>query len=281
MLNSYTLQKYNYKNQILSNSGPINKCYLLTMENSKRKDSYTLQLNKNPILSTINILTNKGYKNGGKPEWVNNSMKDIFHANLTIFDLEKENNGYVMVLEDDVEFTEDLRDNIKDVENFIKNNSPDVYFLGCNILLCNPTTNNHINMKLSGSAHCSIYSQKTRNKILSDGVEMYKNSNLPHDIFLSKNIYNTQYTFWKPLAVQKHPYTENMKIWDHTGIIRVLVKLLQTDKDPYIVYSISHTVGRIIGGWIMLITLLILLIICIIVILITKNKKSKKILIYK
>ena len=63
----------------------IDMVYVLTMEDSKREDSYLYQLNKYKPLSTVIIQYNKGYKNCKKKLFQEASWTDLNDAFLNVF----------------------------------------------------------------------------------------------------------------------------------------------------------------------------------------------------
>lgn len=269
---AYRFEKLKLNDRVLSPTSPINKCYLITMHNSKRRSQYLQQLEKVPLMNEIDILVNSGYKTGLKPDWVTSSIYDIFHANLQIFYMEKNNPGYVIVLEDDVEFSPDFKQHIGEIEKFIHKKRPDIYYFGTTCILTIPSIGKHKKIKISGATHCIALSQETRNKILSEEfVKKFINQKVfTHDIYVSLK-FKKQYTYHKPIAAQKHVMTENMKEWDYKGIVEKATLLMKTDKDAFFLYRTLH-ISSMFGGIGTVIFIAFILVLCIILKIFHKKK---------
>ena len=111
--------------------------YILTMNNSiERHKNIKTQLNEVVPTSKVVIVYNQGYKKIKKVNdcgIIDRSYDDLTHAVTHIFDLaEKNNYNRILILEDDFIFDSNrMTDEVVNVNNFIINNQPNLYSLGC------------------------------------------------------------------------------------------------------------------------------------------------------
>ena len=99
----YKMQKYKFKNGMFDRS--CDCCYVLTMENSKRKKKYMRQLKIFHPHSLVKIQTNKGFKKCKKTLREQKTPFDILDAYYNVFlDAKKNNYDHILVFEDDFFF---------------------------------------------------------------------------------------------------------------------------------------------------------------------------------
>lgn len=210
--------------------------YLITMEGSERRDSYMHQLNKHRPTRKVVIVKNVGFNKCNKPAWVNSSAMDIWHANLTI--LEKhlnESNTPVLMLEDDVEFTDNAFHKCSDIEHFIENEYVDVYSLGSQAYLSYPVDFNHVRIVCGGCAQAVIFT--------INGAMKFREINRilglhDSDMYMQLN----SYMGTTPIATQTFPETTNSKEWNYGGL---LLKYNQIFGDKFFDF---HAHISILGG---------------------------------
>ena len=116
--------------------------YIITMKNNKeRRKLFLKELQKVPLHSNIIIVNNGGYKEYEKYLFlktkikVENSIQDITHANISIFEhAEKNNYDNILILEDDFRFcVENIAStqSLHDLNNIISHEHSKVISLGC------------------------------------------------------------------------------------------------------------------------------------------------------
>lgn len=190
----------------------ISTSYLLTMEDSERRSHYMQQLQKFRPTSKVIILHNKGFKKCTKPDWVNKSSDDLFHANLyALEDHFSKHTNPVLILEDDVEFLDCFLDTSTEIEEFLSKENVDLYSLGSIPFLSIPKNSKHVRMYLGCISHAWIYT--------FSGAQKSKKIRLSttHDFEVVKRL--KTYIGTKPCAIQKFEETENSASWNFGGII--------------------------------------------------------------
>lgn len=238
----YTFEKRQYSNGFLDSF--VDATYILTMENSKRKDDYENQLKEFIPTKTIYIVHNKGYKKCNKILPKEIPPYDLIDSYLNTMNHSLENNyNNILILEDDFIFNKKIKDNkiINDIKYLFDNNlNKSFYFsLGLQPTLFIPFSISNIYIGLNtGSTHANIYSKNIRYKILNDN-----NINLSYhfDLYLSSKYIN--YFYKIPLCYQTYPETENQKYWFNDNpnslsnkylgsIIPTMYKLLNINSEP-------------------------------------------------
>lgn len=206
----YTLPKGNYDTS-------IDCTYVLLMVGSDREEQILEQIKNAEITTDVILQYNHGYKKCDKNLRVNKPNYDLEHACKTIFK-HALNSGFkrIIVLEDDCEFDERIRDEkvIKDINTFLNRKNPDIYNLGTTLSLSSPIDillhENHHLLLYNTCSHATIYSEK------------YMKHGLTHNFLLGHSDFETnrhmsKYTYKFPIAYQKIVETENAKEgWGYT-----------------------------------------------------------------
>lgn len=222
----------------------INAAYLITMEGSKRRPAYVHTLRTAVPLSTVNVVHNRGFRNAHKPG-VTNSMEDLWHANRMIFSLcvhTMREDMYVLVMEDDVVFDDDLRAAAPRVREVLARR-PGTLFLGGSPLISIAAGRHCLRTWLFGETHAVVYSVAAMRRLLVSSLPR----GIPHDLFVSYK--ERSYAMACPVAVQPHPTTENMAQWDYTGIFRWYVRTIGAP-DPWRMAWWNHAFGAYGGVYI-------------------------------
>lgn len=196
----------------------LSAVYLITMEGSPRRHSYVSTLQESIPLNEITIVHNKGYDSGRKMG-VKNPTEDLWHANLYVLDLHRRRfsnrDNYFLLLEDDA-FFNDLHKDTFIIERSLRLR-PDALFLGASPLISVKINNELMRTWLTGETHAVVYHSSVIRKILDRKLPTIGSFTCPHDLFVSA--LTRCYATLKPISVQPHPLTTNMKQWDVTGLI--------------------------------------------------------------
>jgi hypothetical protein len=183
--------------------------YLITMVGSTRRPSYMRELRSGPT-AEVHVVHNKGYEACDKPAWVRQSSDDLWAANLHIFAdfLNRSRDPWVLVLEDDVQFTSYLKTKAHEVERFLAHRSPDAYCLGTLALVVGVRNGGHYPLRRAGTAHAVIYSAEACRRMLRD---MRRSVGLHDQAVIQKfSVWAHRY----PLAIQPFDETTvNMSQW--------------------------------------------------------------------
>jgi hypothetical protein len=189
----------------------VDHLYVLTMHGSSRINQIKDQISKAKVVSNITIQYNYGYKNCRKELKKQKPNYDIIHALQTSF-RHALSKGYkrIMVLEDDCQFDERIRDPevIDDLNSFFIRKDPQVYNFGSGFSIVNPLDvllhNKHQSVLYMYLAHCVVYNQDYMQYAAHNEFKTHS----PDDEF---NRVLSKYMYHKPLAYQILKETENFK----------------------------------------------------------------------
>ena len=211
--------------------------YVITMQNSKRRASYLAQLRRYRPTATVHVVHNPGREHPNKPAWVNSTVRDLWHANRAVVHWTRHINAPVLILEDDVQFTDEFtRDSARRIEQFLRGAEPHaVYFLGCVPYLSRDGAS-HMRLFVGGASHAVLCTLAARKRMA------IATPNIPHDLWYTLTL--PCYAPRLPLAVQTHPVTNNMQCWDKTGFLRLALRFFRADTDGHRFYKGAHTWGR-------------------------------------
>ena len=217
----------------------IDVAYLLTMENSKRKEHYMEQLNKYKPHKKIIIQYNKGFKLCNKKLIEQNTIFDLNDAYYQVFIHARENNyKNIIIFEDDFFFDYNINQFIiDDIGKFISNNKFHIYNLGSVLHLVLPDYKTNIKCLISTSAQSVIYNHT----YIEYYIDNYEENNIKiqNDLFWNK-LDIIKYTYYKPICFQLYPKTENRKNWKLSAIADFFINLIKLD--------VKHQPGYIIGN---------------------------------
>ena len=199
--------------------------YVLIMHDSPREHQIYQHIMKAEPTSKVIFQYNFGYKKCDKLLRENKPNIDLEDAVKTIF-RHALDRGYkrILVLEDDCEFDERIRDPevVEDLNTFLNNKNPSVYNFGSILPVVSPfdviKNEKHQFVLYNTTAHATIYN--------SD----YMNYAVDHDFMLGHADFETnrhlsKYTYKFPLAYQKVEKTENSQQgWGYVwGIVESLI----------------------------------------------------------
>ena len=231
-----------YRHHLLQfDSGLFDDCvdmaYVLTMENSKNHDSFMQQLEIHKPHSKVIVQYNKGYKNCNKNIGKQITKDDLIDAYRNVFEHALHHNyRHVLVFEEDFFMDDYNEEDIDNINNFVSKNKFSVYNLGP--LMChsgldifNDTKSNHYKCELSTTAHAVIYNKH----YMKDFIKAADKQKIEDqcDTFWNDSKYKV-YTYYKPIAFQLFPETENSNNWGGSAFMRIfnrqIYKILQLDK---------------------------------------------------
>jgi hypothetical protein len=209
----------------------VDGCFLLTMPNSSRKSQYMNQLATHVPCSRVVVRTNLGYKACVKLDTVNSPATDLTHALASVFVTALASGmNRVMVLEDDVQFTPEIKQGSADVVEFLNGKGKDachVYNLGPNASFGNPfaaTNGLHIKiLRLSGT-HACIYNADYMSKFIYYSSRGEVKHCDDHPIMK-----HATYMYKTTLAAQIFESTENKADWENP-VTKVWIQLWNIDK---------------------------------------------------
>jgi hypothetical protein len=203
----------------------IDCTYVLIMHDSPREHQIYQHIMKAEPTSRVIFQYNFGYKKCEKSLRENKPNIDLEDAYKTVFKRALDN-GYkrILVLEDDCEFDERIRDPeiVEDLNTFLNNKNPDIYNLGSFFGFPLPTDviagKTHQLLMYNSASHAVVYNEKFM-KYAIDHDFMMGHSDFETNRHLSK------YTYKFPLAYQKVVETENAKEgWGYVwGIVDSLI----------------------------------------------------------
>ena len=239
----------------------IDATYIIYLEgNIKRLKNIQEQLNNISPSKKIHILINKGWKKCNKSKYITNTAKDLVDCNITCFKhAKKYDYNNILILEDDFIFDKINKNDIQNINYFLKNNINDKmsFYFGTLPFLFLPYSQYIYRGIINIYTHSVVFTKNLRNDILKYN---YKNI-FCWDTF--QNYYNNnKYYYYKPLCFQIIEETENSKNWPVFTFIRTLwfklVYLLNANIEPKIFFEFIYFMSYIITLSVIIILLFIL-----------------------
>ena len=240
------MNKDSYRYELIENEkgmfdNYIDMAYILTLEDSTRKESYIKQINTYKPHKNILIQYNKGYKKSVKKLKKQNSASDLSDAYYHAF-LNAYNNNYknILIFEDDFFFDNTINQKIIDsIGNFITKNEYNIYSLGAPSHLTLPTFGEHLRAYFIITSHAVIYDRN----YMKYYMNKYENNLIDVCDEAWNDINIIKYIYHKPVCFQIFPETENRKTWENavfTIWINGLLKLDQTHQPGYYIMNIAY-----------------------------------------
>lgn len=216
--------------------------FLITMENSHRRNSYMEQLNTYRPTSNVIIIHNKGFKKSKKKD-VNNTGQDLWYTNRFIFKMCQDIEEPILVMEDDMEFCNTYL--ITEIEKIIMTKKMDAFNLGCLPFFSIPIDSTHCRTYCFAYTHAVIYTSDGRKRLIKKKIKRF------HDTELSWLM--KAYQPLTPTCIQKIEQTKNT---NHIGLI--YTNLFKADKNPKSFFE-HHSLMSVCGGVIPFYTVLVIL----------------------
>lgn len=204
----YTLEVLTFEDPLFTT---IPTAYLITMTGSSRRNRYLHQLRRYRPTGRVVVVHNRGFRACKKPAWVTTSAMDLWHANATILAKHvQESDAPVLVLEDDVEFTEDLVSKCREIEAFVAQEHVDVYSLGSAAWLSYPVDWNHLRVLYASLTQAVIFTNKGARRFqeVEPGLGF-------HDFDMYSQL--SSYMGTTPTATQRFEHTANAELWTGPG----------------------------------------------------------------
>jgi hypothetical protein len=266
------MNKDSYRYELIENEkgmfdNYIDMAYILTMEDSMRKDSYMNLINKYKPHKNILIQYNKGYKKSVKKLIKQDTVNDLNDAYYYAF-LNAYNNNYqnIIIFEDDFIFDNTINQKIVDsIGKFITTNEYHIYHLGSHQHLTLPTFGEHLRAYFILTSHAVIYNRKY--------IEYYINKYEKNLVSICDWLWNDRniikYTYRKPVCFQTFPDTDNRKTWksNTSGLLIYLLKfenflinLLKFDKNHQPGYYIANVFNRTLSALIFAIIIFVIIV---------------------
>lgn len=273
-----------YFNTQKYNTGLFDSCidmaYVLTMVNSLRLPKLNKELSEHKPSTTIVFQYNQGFRKCKKKLKHHKSNYDLTDAYRNVF-LNALVRGYsrILVMEDDFFMRDYKIDDIERICEFIKKNNPHAYNLGASMCQSNifDTLNDqiyHYKCDFSTATHAVIYNES----FMKDFVIAASKGQIKQcDRLWNDKKYNT-YTYYKPIAFQLIPETENMETWYNNKfnatVDKSLIKMLKLDTN-HENFRFRRDIGRYLPLCVILFTIMVIIVI--VIIFIKMNKKNPKI----
>ena len=200
----------------------IPRSFLITTVGSTRREQYLAQLHHHPPTAEVIVVKNRGYKTCEKPDWVTTPAADLWDANLHVAAYaQRLGKEPVLILEDDVIFTDEIRSHATSIEKFLleQSHEPVAYKLGCLPLLSSPVPDpaGHIRVFADADTHAVLYNRAALQKFDSVTSDLKKATYAFHDAVLYHHL--KVYMSPKPCAIQYKDFsTENAQQWNWSRI---------------------------------------------------------------
>jgi hypothetical protein len=199
------MNKHSYRYELIKNKkgmfdNYVDMVYILTMENSDRKEHYMNQINTYIPHKNILIQYNKGFTNCKKKLQHQDTINDLndayYHAFLNAL---QKNYKNIIIFEDD--FTFDYNINqlvVDDIGKFIKTNNYHIYHLGSLFHISIPSISMHLKSYYITSSHGVIYNRDYVYYYIKNYEKGFKHKHWK--LWLNMSI--IKYTYYKPLCFQ-------------------------------------------------------------------------------
>lgn len=235
----YCVKELQFENPTFT-SIPVS--YLITMVDSNRKEAFLRQLFEFRPTRKVVVVFNRGFKRCFKPG-VTTPAQDIWHANQFVA-AHSGGAEFVLVLEDDVEFTPRFRVNAPRIERFLSSfkGKPVMYSLGAQAFLSYCSHADHVRVLAGGFAHAVIYSRPALNRFRGIQIPRWG----LHDMYLYSFL--ESYACKSACAVQKFERTDNSQNWDALRLNELVNHACGGDAvQTYDLYHLFNSVGGIVA----------------------------------
>ena len=250
-LRCYTYEEHTFSKGLLDAS--VDATYVINLRNNGRYESILKEVTDYKPTSLVYIVLNDGFKKckkvlpQAKTGEEQKSTYDLVDANLQIYKhANQKKYRNILVLEDDCFFNPDIRDKkiLNDLNIFLIGHSSTsfIYRLGCLPWLMLPFLT-HVPYGIYAGTHAYVISQKARS------TTIHMDEATIRDIDGFTNFCLLQYTYYKPLAYQLFPETENQTSWGLPPLfmkfVLSMIKLLNLDTQAEPGYSIAYILAKI------------------------------------
>lgn len=212
----YRYEYYNFDHGVFDDV--VDCTYVMLMEDSPRESHILETISKHTPTSKCIIQYNQGYKKCKKDIKKQLPNHDLVHCLQTVFKHAMKNGYYrILVLEDDCIFDERIHDPeiVNDITTFISENDPKIYSLGTLMhipLPWEPIFRKHHRLLWATCTHAMIYNLKYM-------TEVYDKEFVGPCTDVEINRHLDKFTYYKPIAYQTFPDTENSKLgWIIPGL---------------------------------------------------------------
>lgn len=232
--------------------------FLITMPGSTRRAQYLHQLGEFRPCATVVVVHNPGHRRmrkscAGRP--VVAPALDLWHTNQLVARLCLRLRAPVLVLEDDVEFTEAFRELAAGISRDVISGRADAYTLGT-VPFVSCGARQGLRVVVGAAAHAVIYTAAARRRLLFRTVVAL------HDVEILAGLRTLAPR--RPCAVQRigEP-TANSRHWDVGGLPSALLCVLSSG-DPrtlerFELFERAHRVGQ----WGGLVVVLVAVVLCV------------------
>lgn len=242
-----------YRNETLDLKKPgafeavVNAAYILTTEGSTRIAECISRTRMHPPHSMVHVRYNKTFKNCQKPN-VHNSRDDLLDAHRKCLD-DALDRGYTrfLVMEDDCEYIVQRMHLLLPLVETMPADA-DALLLGC-VPIRSRRVGSLLRVYRAGGTHAVVWTAAGARRFLALDERGHV------DLLMSTRL--VVYAPLVPIAVQRHPDTENSKTW-LVGIDYLMHRwVFRSHKDGRVLYEWGHRIGRI-GGTFQLIEAIVI-----------------------
>ena len=227
----------------------VDATYVITLEGNGRYERVVEQLKKYHPTRIVYIMTNKGFKKCKKNLLMDLPRCDLTDAFMNTFKhAKKEGYKNILVLEDDFIFSDDVLDPKTDdiVNKFVaaRTDTKFFYVLGALPMFQIPYDQYHNIIYGFGGTHAIIYSELFRDRAMRDYTDRKIDD---WDVYTNDGF--SQYAYYKPLAYQTFPMTENRKQWAIPGFVAVIsdyyIDAFKLDLQPEVGFNFFYIFSKV------------------------------------
>ena len=223
----------------------VDAVYILTVDNSERIENCINRLRQTPLLSKAYVQSNRTFCKCFK-EGVSTPDQDLRHAmSHCMRTALASGHKNIVTMEDDCEIVSDRESLLQ----FYSMHECDALQFG-SIPMLSTITDGMFRIHMGGATHAVAWTERGMCRFL-DRISTYSGKDFV-DVLMTKKLQVLSPK--KPLAVQKHPITQNSKHWCTAWNFLFHRYVFQSHKDGLVFYKTMHVVGnvggtRMLGVW--------------------------------
>lgn len=234
----------------------IDAVYVLTVDDSERIHDCLHRLRRTPLLDKAYVQSNRTFCSCFK-EGVSTPDQDLRHAmSQCMRTALARGHKRIVTMEDDCEIVSDCDTMRESVLQFYSMPDYDALQFG-SIPMLSTIREGMIRIHMGGATHAIAWTERGMRRFL-DRISAYNGRDFV-DVLMTKRLQVVAPL--KPLAVQKHPLTENAKHWCTAWNLVFHQYLFRSHQDGGFFYKTMHLVGqvggtRMLGVWTALVLLM-------------------------
>ena len=217
----------------------VTHTYVLTCSSSRNRGRIVETIQKVRPTRHVTLFVSKPWRENTDKR-IQNSIQDISVAHALMYKHATAINDYILVLEDDATFWPLCELERREIERFLRDETPDVYFLG-NLATWSARRGVHFKVDTASAVHAQFLKREAREAWISgipkfletdiaalrSGIDDSRNPCSPNN-----GRVRSVYSYCRPIVTQTFSMTENRLLWNHnlSRFHRFAVRVLMLDR---------------------------------------------------